>query len=50
MDTKMNDIILVPTDFSEVCANAANQAAEAAKLLNQKVLLLHVINSDPRLF
>ncbi len=50
MDTKMNDIILVPTDFSEVCANAANQAAEAAKLLNQKVLLLHVINSDTKAF
>lgn len=50
MDTKMNDIILVPTDFSEVCANAANQAAEAAKLLNNKVVLLHVINSDTKAF
>ncbi|NTW26451.1 MAG: universal stress protein [Lentimicrobium sp.] len=50
MDTKMNDIILVPTDFSEVCANAASQAAEAAKLLNMKVLLLHVINSDTKAF
>jgi len=50
MDTKMNDIILVPTDFSEVCANAANQAAEAAKLLNMKVMLLHIINSDTKAF
>jgi nucleotide-binding universal stress UspA family protein len=50
MDTKMNDIILVPTDFSEVCANAASQAAEAAKLLNMKVILLHVINSDTKAF
>ncbi|MCB9016653.1 MAG: universal stress protein [Lentimicrobiaceae bacterium] len=50
MDTKMNDIILVPTDFSEVCANAASQAAEAAKMLNHKVILLHVINSDTKAF
>ncbi len=50
MDTKMNDIILVPTDFSEVCANAASQAAEAAKLLNMKVVLLHIINSDTKAF
>ena len=50
MDTKMNDIILVPTDFSEVCANAASQASEAAKLLNYKVILLHVINSDTKAF
>lgn len=50
MDTKMNDIILVPTDFSEVCNNAANQAAEAAKLLNMKVVLLHIINSDTKAF
>lgn len=46
----MNDIILVPTDFSEVCANAASQAAEAAKLLKMKVILLHVINSDTKAF
>lgn len=45
-DAKTNGIILVPTDFSEVCYNAATQAAEAAKLLNQKVVLLHIINSD----
>ncbi|MCF8302178.1 MAG: universal stress protein [Bacteroidales bacterium] len=50
MDTKMNDIVLVPTDFSEVCANAINQAVEAAKFLNFKVYLLHVINSDTRAY
>lgn len=46
----MKDIILVPTDFSEVCANAANQAAEAAALLGKKVTLLHIINSDTKAF
>ena len=50
MDTTMNDIILVPTDFSEVCSNAASQAAEAAKLLNMKVVLLHIINSETKAF
>ena len=46
----MKDIILVPTDFSEVCSNAANQAAEAAALLGQKVTLLHIINNDTKAF
>lgn len=46
----MKDIILVPTDFSEVCANAANQAAETALLLGQKVALLHIINNDTKAF
>ena len=46
----MKEIILVPTDFSEVCGNAANQAAETAALLDQKVTLLHVINNDTKAF
>lgn len=46
----MKDIILVPTDFSEVCANASNQAAETAALLGQKVMLLHIINNDTKAF
>lgn len=48
MDKKNIDIILVPTDFSEVCANAANQAAEAARWLHSKVVLLHVINNETK--
>lgn len=50
MDKSKIDIILVPTDFSEVCANAANQAAEAAKWLNSKVVLLHVINNETKTY
>src|ERR1035437_5223801 len=46
MVANLNNTILVPTDFSEVCSNAANQAIDAAKLLNYKVVLLHVINSE----
>lgn len=48
MDKTKSDIILVPTDFSEVCANAASQAAQAAKWLNSKVVLLHVINNETK--
>lgn len=44
----MNDVILVPTDFSEVCNNAMNQAVEAAKFLNNKIVLLHVIDKNTR--
>jgi nucleotide-binding universal stress UspA family protein len=48
MDTKMKEIILVPTDFSEVCANAMNHAAEAARYLKYKVILLHVIDKNTK--
>ncbi|MBN1339194.1 MAG: universal stress protein [Bacteroidales bacterium] len=48
MDSKMNNIILVPTDFSEVCKNAMNQAVEAAKFLKYKVTLLHVIDKNTK--
>jgi nucleotide-binding universal stress UspA family protein len=46
MVANLKNIILVPTDFSEACKNAANQAIEAARLLNYKVVLLHVINFE----
>ncbi|MCB0804478.1 MAG: universal stress protein [Bacteroidales bacterium] len=48
MDTKMNNIILVPTDFSEVCENAMFHAAEAARYLKYKVLLLHVVDKNTK--
>ena len=44
----MNNIILVPTDFSEVCNNAMAQAVEAAKFLKYKVALLHVIDKNTK--
>ena len=47
---KMKNIILVPTDFSEVCTNAANKAAEAAGSLKFKVVLLHVINKETKAY
>ncbi len=41
-----NNIILVPTDFSEVCENAVNHTLQIAKYIDFKVILLHVVNED----
>jgi nucleotide-binding universal stress UspA family protein len=43
---RMNDLILVPTDFSEVCNNATEQAAKAAKFFDYKMVLLHVLDKN----
>lgn len=50
MESMLKKVILVPTDFSEVCANAINQAAGAAKHLQYKLVLLHVIDKNTRSF
>jgi len=46
MKDKLNNIILVPTDFSEVCENAIHQAAEAAHFFKYELHLLHVIDKS----
>jgi len=46
METAKNPIFLVPTDFSEVCTNAAHRAASLAKDFNYKIVLLHVIDKN----
>jgi nucleotide-binding universal stress UspA family protein len=50
MESMLKKIILVPTDFSEVCGNAINQAAAAAKHFQYKVVLLHVIDKNTKSF
>ena len=50
MEDKMNNIILVPVDFSEATDNASNQAAEAAASINYEVKLLHVIDKNTKAF
>ncbi len=42
----LNNIILVPTDFSDVCHNAIEHAVKIAQAVNFKVLIYHVINKD----
>ncbi len=48
MEAKMNNIILVPTDFSEVTENAMKQGIAAAKYLNYRLALLHVIDKNTK--
>jgi len=48
MNENMNNLVLVPTDFSEVCDNAIHHAAQAAKFLNYKIMLLHVIDKNSK--
>jgi nucleotide-binding universal stress UspA family protein len=43
---KLNNIIVVPTDFSEVCENAVRHTMQIAKYIDFKVVLLHVVNAD----
>jgi len=44
---KLNNIILVPTDFSEVCRNAIDHAVKMAESQKDfKVCIYHVINKD----
>lgn len=46
MEKLMKEMILVPTDFSEVCFNAITHAVEMAKYLKFQVAVLHVINKE----
>lgn len=48
MADKLNNIILVPTDFSETCQNAINHGVELAEYLDLKLMILHVINKDTK--
>jgi nucleotide-binding universal stress UspA family protein len=46
-DTTQN-IILVPTDFSEVCGNAVVHAAKLAQFLNYKLVILHILDKKTK--
>ena len=46
MKEDKKNIILIPTDFSEVCQNATDHGLVLAKAMGCKVTLLHVINKD----
>jgi nucleotide-binding universal stress UspA family protein len=43
---KLNNIILVPTDFSDVCHNAIEYGVRLAEIFGFKVFIYHVINKD----
>ncbi len=46
MKKAKNDVILIPTDFSEVCQNAIEHGSSVAHTMKYRVVLLHVINKD----
>jgi nucleotide-binding universal stress UspA family protein len=48
MTENMNNLVLVPTDFTSVGDNAISQAAEAARFLGYKVVVLHVIDKTTK--
>lgn len=41
-------VFLIPTDFSEVCNNAINQAISMAGLMDADIYLLHVVNAETK--
>jgi len=50
MEEKMNNIVLIPTDFSEVASNAIKQAVKVAKFLKFKVYILNVIDKNAKAY
>ena len=47
---KYNNVLLIPTDFSEACNNAIHHGVGLAKSLNYSVCILHVINKQTKSF
>ncbi|MCF8298583.1 MAG: universal stress protein [Saprospiraceae bacterium] len=45
---KTNNIVLIPTDFSEVCDNAIQHGVALAKNLSYKASILHVIDKTTK--
>lgn len=43
-DYSTKEIILIPTDFSEVCEQTINKAAALAKKMNKQIMILHVFD------
>ena len=47
-ESKYNKVILIPTDFSEVCGNAISHGVKLAIFLGYKVCILHIINKETK--
>jgi nucleotide-binding universal stress UspA family protein len=50
MSKDSTNLILIPTDFSEVCKNAIEHGIVLAKAMNCFVVILHVVNKDTHKF
>lgn len=47
-EKKYNNIVLIPTDFSEVCGNAISHGVKLARFLGYKACILHIVNKETR--
>lgn len=47
-NSKLRNILLIPTDFSEVCNLAVSHGVKLAKHLGYRVCILHIINKETR--
>ena len=47
-ETVHNKIILIPTDFSDVCGNAISHGVKLAQTMGCSVCILHVINKETK--
>ena len=49
-EAQYEKIVMIPTDFSEVCDNAIHHGVELAQYLHYNVCILHVINKETKSF
>lgn len=48
MENKFNEILLVPTDFSEVCFNAIEYGASIARHFSYELAIMHVVDKESK--
>jgi nucleotide-binding universal stress UspA family protein len=48
MKNQKNNIVLVPSDFTEIADIALDHGIGVAKLLNYKLSILHIINKETK--
>jgi len=49
-ETQYEKIVMIPTDFSEVCDNAIHHGVELAQSLHYNVCILHVVTKETKAF
>jgi nucleotide-binding universal stress UspA family protein len=49
-ETSHNKVILIPTDFSEICGNAISHGVKLAQSMGCTVCILHVINKETKAY
>jgi nucleotide-binding universal stress UspA family protein len=49
-EVQYEKVVMIPTDFSEVCDNAIHHGVELAQSLQYNVCILHVINKETKSF